>query len=133
MSASPYQGVLTFRMKESREQYDDRIAEVTWDLDRQGWRMLRFRDDKPHGNHRDIVTKILSSIEDGVELKDVLARQEQVRSLWKQRESSRRGGPPKPPQPARPLPTRRPNAPPPPPPPASNRPPAPGVMVGLKR
>jgi len=119
-------------MKESREEFDNRIVEVTWDADRQAWRMLRFRDDKPHGNHKSIVEKILISIEDGVELADVLARQEQVRASWKHREAARRGAPPQQQQQQRPPPQRRPTAPPPKRAPAP-RPPAQGVMAGLKR
>lgn len=55
-------------MKESGEQYDDRIIEVAWDNDRSTWQLLRIRDDKPHANHKDIMKKILISIEDGVEI-----------------------------------------------------------------
>lgn len=54
-------------MKASGEQLDERIAEVHWDPARENWRLMRFRDDKPNGNHRSVVEKILQSIEDGVE------------------------------------------------------------------
>lgn len=54
-------------MKASGDQLDERIAEVHWDLTRESWRFLRFRDDKPHANHRSVVDKIMQSIEDGVE------------------------------------------------------------------
>ena len=33
--------------------------------------MMRLRDDKPHGNHVDVVMNIISSIMDGVEKDDV--------------------------------------------------------------
>ena len=55
------------RLKKSGEQVDDRIVEVHWDPDISRWRMMRFRDDKPHGNHRSVVENIIQSIADGVE------------------------------------------------------------------
>ena len=36
--------------------------------------MMRFRDDKPHGNHRSIVEDIVQSIADGVEKDTVSTR-----------------------------------------------------------
>jgi mRNA guanylyltransferase len=61
-----------YRLKESGEQVDDRIVEVHWDVDNARWRMMRFRDDKPNGNHISVVENIISSIMDGVE-KDVVS------------------------------------------------------------
>lgn len=58
-------------MKETGEEYDGRIVEVRWDQERAGWRMMRFRDDKPTGNHARTVRAVLSSIVDGVEIADV--------------------------------------------------------------
>lgn len=58
-------------MKRSGEQFDDRIVEVHWDSEKQKWRMMRLRDDKPNGNHVDVVMNIISSIMDGVEKDDV--------------------------------------------------------------
>lgn len=63
--------MLTLSMKQSGEQYDDRIIEVAWDTDRDTWKLLRIRDDKPDGNHKSIVDKILVSIRDGVEIEAV--------------------------------------------------------------
>lgn len=59
------------RMKASKLQYDDAIVEVTWDMIRQSFRIMRIRDDKHHGNHKTIVTKIIESIKDGVEEEEV--------------------------------------------------------------
>lgn len=58
-------------MKESRLQYDDAVVECTWDFARQSFRLMRIRDDKHHGNHKTIVTKIIDSIKDGVEEDEV--------------------------------------------------------------
>lgn len=55
-------------MKQTGEQYDDRIIEVSWDSERGTWKYLRIRDDKEHANHRSILDKILISIQDGVEI-----------------------------------------------------------------
>lgn len=55
------------RMKASNDQLDDRIVEVHWDPDLEHWRMMRFRDDKPNGNHKSVVDNIIKSIADGVE------------------------------------------------------------------
>lgn len=58
-------------MKESGEQYDDRIIEVCWNTEIGGWKLMRIRDDKPHANHKSIMQKIVVSIEDGVEIEAV--------------------------------------------------------------
>ena len=58
-------------MKANGEQVDDRIVEVCWDPVGEHWRMMRFRDDKPQGNHRSVVENVIQSIADGVE-KDVV-------------------------------------------------------------
>ncbi len=58
-------------MKASGEQFDERIVEVHWDTELEGWRMMRFRDDKPNGNHKNVVENILVSISDGIEKDEV--------------------------------------------------------------
>ncbi|KAF8559638.1 mRNA capping enzyme, alpha subunit [Imleria badia] len=73
------------KMKLSGEQIDDRIVEVHWDPELDRWRMLRFRDDKPHGNFRTVVENIIQSIADGVEKSMLLARSPVIRSAWKAR------------------------------------------------
>lgn len=59
------------RLKDSGEQVDDRIVEVFWETGEERWRMMRFRDDKQHGNHSSVVDNIIDSILDGVEKEDV--------------------------------------------------------------
>ncbi|KAJ7063434.1 mRNA capping enzyme, catalytic domain-containing protein [Mycena amicta] len=73
------------RMKSSGEQFDDRIVEVHWDLSVNGWRLMRFRNDKQNGNHRSIVEKIIQSIMDGVEKSTLLERSNAIRNAWKAR------------------------------------------------
>lgn len=55
------------RLKSEGEQLDERVVEVHWDVEDECWRMMRFRDDKPHGNHKSVVDGIIKSIADGVE------------------------------------------------------------------
>jgi len=72
-------------LKAGGEQIDDRIVEVHWDPIGEHWRMMRFRDDKPHGNHRSIVEDIVQSIVDGVEKDTLLARSAAIKNAWKTR------------------------------------------------
>ncbi|KAI9022935.1 mRNA capping enzyme, catalytic domain-containing protein [Phycomyces nitens] len=51
-----------------------------------GWRFVRFRDDKETANDENVVKKILSSIQDGVTQKQLLAHMDRVRAAWKARE-----------------------------------------------
>ncbi|THH13869.1 hypothetical protein EW146_g6409 [Bondarzewia mesenterica] len=73
------------RLKASHEQIDDRIVEVHWDPAVDSWRMMRFRDDKPNGNHRKVVENIIQSIADGVEKDALLARVPAMKNAWKAR------------------------------------------------
>jgi mRNA guanylyltransferase len=92
-------------LKESGEQVHDRIVEVHWDPHQSCWRLMRFRDDKPNGNHKSVVANIIQSIADGVEKNAVslplslvrhcphadrkntqlLARSGAIRNAWKAR------------------------------------------------
>ena len=58
-------------MKVDGTQFDERVVEVHWDPHRGGWRFMRFRDDKPEGNYKAIVDKIVQTIVDGIEQEDV--------------------------------------------------------------
>ena len=60
-----------YSLKATGEQIDDRIVEVYWETSENRWRMMRFRDDKPNGNHVSVVENIIQSIIDGVEKEDV--------------------------------------------------------------
>ncbi|CAG8731415.1 19258_t:CDS:2, partial [Racocetra fulgida] len=53
----------------NEEPLENRIVEVTCETLKDNttrWRFLRFRDDKPHGNHYTVVEKIQESIMDGI-------------------------------------------------------------------
>ncbi|KAG5735708.1 mRNA-capping enzyme subunit alpha [Termitomyces sp. T112] len=76
------------KLKLSREQVDDRIVEVYWDAVASHWRMMRFRDDKPNGNHCNVVENIIKSIVEGVEKEGLLSRSMAIRNAWKQRLSA---------------------------------------------
>ncbi|KAI0780667.1 mRNA capping enzyme, catalytic domain-containing protein [Trametes elegans] len=73
------------KMKLSNEQLDERIVEVHWDTAGECWRMMRFRSDKPNGNHKSVVDNIIKSIADGVEKDALLARSAAIRHSWKAR------------------------------------------------
>ena len=79
--------VADLRMKESGEQFDDRVIEVCWDAERSTWKYLRTRDDKPNANHKSIMEKIMVSIEDGVEIDavsdDIVPRDGTETSCWR--------------------------------------------------
>ncbi|KAJ2104948.1 hypothetical protein GGI16_002563 [Coemansia sp. S142-1] len=52
------------------------------------WRFMRFRDDKPHGNHISIVHKIIESMGDNMELPELINNMVAVRTAWKEREAA---------------------------------------------
>lgn len=89
-------GLTLCRMKVSGEQFEDRIVEVHWDPTIEGWRMMRFRDDKPAGNHIGTVESVIQSIRDGVEKETVRVTQHLRNGLIltaSQPSSSRNAGP----------------------------------------
>ncbi|KAK7057731.1 mRNA-capping enzyme subunit alpha [Favolaschia claudopus] len=91
-------------MRCSGEQYHNRIIEARWDRQHHHWLKMRFRDDKPHANHKKTVENIMKSIDHGVEQHTLLERCDSIRAAWKARELrygrlgvsrwSRVGGPP---------------------------------------
>ena len=70
--------VVVYRMETSGDKLEDRVVEVYWDSIVEGWRMKRFRDDKPTGNHIKTVESIMQSIHDSVERETVRIPQ----TLW---------------------------------------------------
>lgn len=72
-------------MKSRNEPLDHRIVECVMHKEKNAWRFLRFRDDKPNPNHISIVEKIVESIRDGVTKQELLESQEKIREEWKRR------------------------------------------------
>ncbi|KAJ2001756.1 Dcp1p-Dcp2p decapping enzyme complex alpha subunit [Coemansia thaxteri] len=73
------------------DKLDGRIAETVYDPEYAPpaqWRFMRFRDDKPHGNHISVVHKIIESMRDNLELSELIACMPQIRAAWKQREQA---------------------------------------------
>ncbi|KAJ2780633.1 Dcp1p-Dcp2p decapping enzyme complex alpha subunit [Coemansia javaensis] len=67
---------------------DGRVIEAAYDpayAPPARWRFLRFRDDKEHGNHSSVVTKIIESINDSMELDRLLAAMGEVKLSWMRR------------------------------------------------
>ncbi|KAF9789900.1 mRNA capping enzyme [Thelephora terrestris] len=86
------------RMKVSGEQFEERIVEVHWDPAVEGWKMMRFRDDKPTANHISTVESVIVSIRDGVEKEALLQKSGDIRTAWKARHNQL-NQPPGPPPP----------------------------------
>lgn len=77
--------------KALEEPLNYRIVEVVQETTNQGekrWRFLRFRDDKDHGNHVDIVSKVLESINDSLSLEELAEYIPAIREKWKLRDAS---------------------------------------------
>ncbi|KAJ8660268.1 hypothetical protein O0I10_004130 [Lichtheimia ornata] len=67
--------------------YDPEIQE-RYDLP-SPWRFMRFRDDKPDGNHQSTVDKVLCSIRDGVSKDELIERIPRIRDAWFERKKKR--------------------------------------------
>ncbi|KAK9386980.1 mRNA capping enzyme, catalytic domain-containing protein [Lipomyces mesembrius] len=72
-------------LKALKEPLDERIVECVLDRERNAWRYLRFRDDKPTPNHISIVEKIVMSVKDGVTKQELLDAHLRIRESWKRR------------------------------------------------
>ncbi|KAI9496632.1 mRNA capping enzyme, catalytic domain-containing protein [Zychaea mexicana] len=69
-----------------------RIIECNYDPEAQEkynlqspWRFMRYRDDKPDGNHKSTVDKVLNSIKDAVTQEELIARIPSIRDAWSER------------------------------------------------
>ncbi|KAI8086639.1 mRNA capping enzyme, catalytic domain-containing protein [Halteromyces radiatus] len=72
--------------------FDNRIIECNYDPELQEkyhltspWRFMRFRDDKPDGNHQSVVTNVMKSIADGVTKEQLIDHLDVIRQAWKKR------------------------------------------------
>ncbi|KAJ2688144.1 hypothetical protein IWW39_002413 [Coemansia spiralis] len=75
----------------SASDLDGKIVEALYDphyAPPAQWRFMRFRDDKPHGNHISTVHKIIDSMGDNMELPELLGCMLAIRAAWKAREAS---------------------------------------------
>lgn len=76
-----------------RQPPDGKIAECHYDANwPTKWRFMRFRTDKDAPNHVSIVPKIMQSINEGMEIDELLGDDylRSVRDNWKRREQERR-------------------------------------------
>ncbi|KAJ1950791.1 Dcp1p-Dcp2p decapping enzyme complex alpha subunit [Linderina macrospora] len=67
---------------------DGQIVEVSYTPDYcppHVWKFMRFRNDKPHGNHISVIDKIIISINDNMELDELMAVMPDIRSAWEKR------------------------------------------------
>ncbi|CAN6660986.1 mRNA-capping enzyme subunit alpha [Trichomonascus vanleenenianus] len=77
------------KLKALREPLNRRIVESYQD-DHQRWRYMRFRDDKPNGNHTSTVEKVIESIRDAVTLDELLQEAPRIREAWDRRRMDRK-------------------------------------------
>jgi mRNA guanylyltransferase len=69
------------QFKERPKELDGKIIECNYDPDlmeqyhlKSPWRFMRYRDDKPDGNHQSTVNNVLQSINDAVSQEEVCER-----------------------------------------------------------
>lgn len=74
-------------LKEREEPLNYRVVECTLDKENQ-WRLLRFRDDKEHGNNVRVVDNVIESIKDNVTEEKLISEVPKIRENWKQRAES---------------------------------------------
>ena len=72
------------KLVNKNEPLNGRIVEC-YKNELQEWCFLRFRDDKLQGNHINVVSNILSSIQDNVKEEDLENITNQIKSNWNQR------------------------------------------------
>lgn len=66
-----------------------RIVEVIRDDNK--WKFLRFRDDKEHGNHVNVVNKVKQSINDNLTFEELETYIPDIKEQWYKRQSEKRG------------------------------------------
>ncbi|KAI8149722.1 mRNA capping enzyme [Fennellomyces sp. T-0311] len=79
---------------DSPKKLQNRIIECNYDPDaqeklnlRSPWRFMRFRDDKPDGNHQSTVSKVLDSIRDAVTQEELIEKIPAIRDAWAERKN----------------------------------------------
>lgn len=77
------------KLKAGKEPLQYRIAECTMDSEGR-WRLLRFRDDKEHGNNVDVVNSVLDSIKDHITVADLAAEIPEIQNSWESRHRSKK-------------------------------------------
>ncbi|GMM38594.1 mRNA guanylyltransferase [Saccharomycopsis crataegensis] len=76
-------------LKKLEQPLNLRVAEVKKN-NNGDWNILRFRDDKEHGNHYTVVRKILQSIGDGVSSKELVQTCPEIERSWIRRAAERK-------------------------------------------
>ncbi len=79
------------KLKSDGEKYgglEGAVVECRLDEEKR-WRYMRIRDDKEHGNHEDIVEKVLQSITDGVTMDALAEKSFYIRKAFKERQAKK--------------------------------------------